>query len=246
MKTFPLPCVGERCDATRSVAAGVRRLSLRIGTAHPALGDAQPASCCERWTAQNVVFRFQTASGYASAFPRRDAPEVSSVSPSPERGRRESRAPIAPAVVRTKSARVDHRATGSSGFPRANGLRLIRALPGDRAFLPPSPCGLTMHPGPGWAGHISTRLDASVAASGPHDFAVRARPAKALAGPRAIRPVSSKTVCSAVRPHAGRSLTEINPPCNPLRARRCRVHRIPPRVRDDLRSAPCRVRRANR
>ena len=49
-------------------------------------------------------------------------------------------------------------------------------------------------PEPGWAGGISAKLDASVGASGQHDFAVRACPAKALAGPRAIRPVSSKTV----------------------------------------------------
>jgi hypothetical protein len=40
-------------------------------------------------------------------------------------------------------------------------LRLIRALPGDRALLPPS-----------FAGQ-SRDLDASVGASGPHAFAVR-------------------------------------------------------------------------
>jgi hypothetical protein len=54
-------------------------------------------------------------------------------------------------------------------------------------------------------------LDASVGASGPHDFAVR---------------------ISAVRLLAGCSLTG-NPPCNAFARRRCRVHRIPLRVRDD-------------
>jgi hypothetical protein len=187
---------------------------------------------------------FKQRERYASAFSRRDAPEACvSFTLVENRGRRESRVPIAPAVVRTKNARVDHRATGSSRLSPHNGLRLIRTLPGDRAFLPPSPCGLMIHP-TRLGGRISTRLDASVGASEPHDFTVRARLAKALAGPRTIRPVSSKTVGSAVRPHAGRSLTE-DPPCNPLRARRCRVHRIPPRVRDDSRSAPCRVRRPN-
>jgi hypothetical protein len=39
---------------------------------------------------------------------------------------------------------------------------LFRALPGDRAFLSPSPRGVS-----------STKLDASVGASGPHGFAVR-------------------------------------------------------------------------
>ncbi len=48
--------------------------------------------------------------------------------------------------------------------------------------------------------------------SGPHDFSVRN---------------------NIVRRLAVRSLTELIPPCNHLRARRCRVHRIPPRVSDD-------------
>ena len=50
----------------------------------------------------------------------------------------------------------------SPGIPRAMVYGLYRALPGDRAFLPPSPRGVA-----------STKLDASVGASGPHDFAVR-------------------------------------------------------------------------
>src|SRR5258706_1583697 len=58
----------------------------------------------------DVVFEFQTARGYAFAFSRRDAPEACIRFTLPrKRGRRESRAPIAPAIVRTKTARVDHR-----------------------------------------------------------------------------------------------------------------------------------------
>ena len=100
-----------------------------------------------------------------------------------KRGRGESRAPIAPAVVHKKRT---SRPQGNRIIRLSphDGLRLIRDHPGDRAFLPPSPCGLTMDRKPGWARHISTGLDASVGASGPHDFAVRACPAKALAGPR--------------------------------------------------------------
>jgi len=61
-----------------------------------------------------IEFKFQTARRYAFAFSRRDAPEVCiNFTLARKRGRRESRAPIAPAVVRTKSARVDHRSTGS-------------------------------------------------------------------------------------------------------------------------------------
>jgi hypothetical protein len=95
-----------------------------------------------------------------------------------------------------------------SGLPCAMALRIIRAHPGDPAFLPPSP---REHgwPAPGRAGLASARLDANPEASGPHDFTVR---------------------FSIVRRPAVRSLTELIPPCNHLRARRCRVHRIPPRV----------------
>ena len=61
---------------------------------------------------------------------------------------------------------------------------------------------------PGRADKTSARLDASVGASGPHDFAVRD---------------------SISRPRASRSLTGSlrTRPATPSRAQRCRVHRIP-------------------
>src|SRR5258707_15226599 len=87
---------------------------------------------------------------------------------------------------------------------------LFRALPGDRACLPPSSadrfCLSPVGPTP------LRELDASVGASGPHDFAVRNN----ISRPRAV----------------DRSQTEARPAI-PSRAKRCRVHRIPPRVRDD-------------
>jgi len=55
-----------------------------------------------------------------------------------------------------------HRFSQSSGIPCATVLQLIRDLPGDRAFLPPSS-----------RLRSSARLVASVGATGPHDFAVR-------------------------------------------------------------------------
>src|SRR3981189_3175525 len=56
-----------------------------------------------------------------------------------------------------------YRFSGSSpAFPARWFYGLLRALPGDRACLPPSQSGVA-----------STKLDASVGASGPHDFAVR-------------------------------------------------------------------------
>src|SRR4030081_3873538 len=57
---------------------------------------------------------------------------------------------------------------------------LLRALPGDRAFLPPSPADMfCLSP----VGPTQLRkLDASVGASGPHDFAVRNN----ISRPRAV------------------------------------------------------------
>ncbi len=126
-------------------------------------------------TYRDVGFKFQTARGYASAFSRRDAPEVFHQLRPPWKRRAQGK----PDADRTrgrahKSARVDHRFNRiAPAFPARMGYGLLRALLGDRAFLPPSPCGLTIHLKPGWAGCISARLDASIGAPGPHDFAVR-------------------------------------------------------------------------
>src|ERR1700730_17132721 len=69
---------------------------------------------------------------------------------------------------------------------------LFRALPGDRAFLPPSPAKIA-----------SRELDASVGASGPHDFAVRKlhRPSSALPASTASRSAFRDV---AQRPSVGR------------------------------------------
>jgi len=83
----------------------------------------------------------------------------------PIRGRRECRAPDAPdSRVCNGSSRTHTRWSGHTGITRhspRNGLRLIRDLPGDRAFLPPS------------SALLSCELDTSVGVSEPHDFAVR-------------------------------------------------------------------------
>jgi len=67
-----------------------------------------------------------------------------------------------------KQAAVTTGTPKRSGIPCTTVFRLIRALPGDRALLPPS-----------LRGHLA-KLDPSVGGSGPHDFAGRidaARPA---------------------------------------------------------------------
>jgi hypothetical protein len=91
---------------------------------------------------------------------------------------------------------------------------------------------------PGWARCISARLDASIGAPGPHDFAVRDRPRQRSCR-ASCRPASSGKDGWQRRSSARRPIAhEKTRPAIPLRARRCRVPRIPPRVRDDSRSAP--------
>src|ERR1700753_1345519 len=82
-----------------------------------------------------------------------------------QRGRRECRAPGAPAASRVeKNTRVSHHGhTGNTRHSPRNGFNgFLRALPGDRAFLPTSPAKITFR-----------ELDARVGASGPPDFSVR-------------------------------------------------------------------------
>src|ERR1700730_2398498 len=66
------------------------------------------------------------------------------------------------AMVEVERTRVSQVTPESPGIPRAMVYGLFRALPGDRAFLPPSPAKVAFR-----------ELDASVGASGPHVFAVR-------------------------------------------------------------------------
>jgi hypothetical protein len=63
------------------------------------------------------------------------------------RGRGERRVPVAPAascaMIVVERTRVTTSTPESPGIPARNGFNgFLRALPGDRALLPPSPCGL--------------------------------------------------------------------------------------------------------
>src|ERR1700760_550120 len=71
-------------------------------------------------------------------------------------------APAAARVELVARALVTTGPPETPAFPAQWFYGLLRDLPGDRAFLPPSP-----------PGRLPRRLDASVGASGPHDFAVR-------------------------------------------------------------------------
>jgi hypothetical protein len=79
------------------------------------------------------------------------------------------------------SANVDKTRVFRTGRPLMK--RCVHEIAGDRAFLPPPPreYGFVM---PGRANKTSARLDASVGASGPHDFAVRNSISRQRAGYR--------------------------------------------------------------
>src|SRR5882672_4457639 len=79
---------------------------------------------------------------------QRDAPEALMNLP-PLRGRGERRMPVAPAascaLVVIESTRVTTSTPESPGIPARNGFNgFLRALPGDRALLPPSPSGYVL------------------------------------------------------------------------------------------------------
>ncbi len=103
--------------------------------------------------------------------------------------------------------------TGTPGIPARNGFNsLCRALPGDRALLPPSSADKVLSK-PGWADATPQNL---TPASGRQDHTI----------------LPSAAIVS--RQRAGnRSQIQRIRPAIPSRAKRCRVHRIPPRVRDD-------------
>jgi hypothetical protein len=123
----------------------------------------------------------------------RDARVMHRTCPSEERGRREDRAPAGAHGPRAeKSTRQNHRLSRGYRPSLRNGLRLIRDLPGDHAWLPPSPREIA----PG-------RLSACIGAPGPHDFAVRDKRHSSHDASRPSHP-ASRIVTTAKRPsHRG-------------------------------------------
>jgi hypothetical protein len=114
----------------------------------------------------------------------------------PQEGSRECRALDAPAASRAKveSTRVSHHGhAGSPGIPRAMVLTAYFALsPVTGLFATVAPKKLA-----------SRELDASVGASGPHDFAVR-KPALSSGAPLTSTASRPAFVTIASRPSVGR------------------------------------------
>jgi hypothetical protein len=132
------------------------------------------------------------------------------------------RSPVCAGVVEYARGYLQRRHRKHSAFPTQWFYGLIRDLPGDRAFLPPSFRRRSRIAA--WLGsaRLSAKLDTSVGVSGPHDFAVRNTAAR-------LARADHSRIASPLRSRQ--------------HARQRRVHRIPPNVRDDSRSAPVRPRR---
>ena len=127
------------------------------------------ASCTLGFTLQTAICsqpRLRDLAARCARALRRLPPSITT------RGRRESRVRAAPAV----SCANMHKKTHTSiqvqrrhpGLPCAMVYGLLRALPGERLFLPPSSA----------RSFASRELDTSVGVSGPHGFTVRSSHAR--------------------------------------------------------------------
>src|SRR5229473_4507505 len=156
-----------------------------------------------------VVFR------HSFAAPRRDAPELC-MNPSPKEGVGNAGCPLHPRprvrFALVKSTRVNE----YPGITRRSRTQwfygLCRALPGDRALLPPSPCGLKV---------LSSPVEPN---EPPQDLTPASRRQDHTTSPSAS---------SAVVLHAANRSRRAIRPALASHAQHCRVHRTPPRVRDD-------------
>jgi hypothetical protein len=125
--------------------------------------------------------------------------------------------PVAPAASCALGSDRTHTSNNeypeSPGVPARNGFNgFLRALPGDRALLPPSPCGLKV---------LSSPVEPN---EPPQDLTPASRRQDHTTSPSAS---------SAVVLHAANRSRRAIRPALASHAQHCRVHRIPPRVRDD-------------
>jgi hypothetical protein len=116
-------------------------------------------------------------------------------------------------LVVVKGTRVTTSTPKSPGIPARNGFNgLLRTLPGDRALLPPSPCGLKV---------LSDPVEPN---EPPQDLTPASRRQDHTTSPSAS---------SAVVLHAANRSRRAIRPALASHAQHCRVHRISSRVRDD-------------
>src|SRR6266851_8174876 len=136
---------------------------------------------------------------------------------SAQRGRGERRMPLAPAASCALGSDRTHTSNNEyPGITRRSRTQwfygLFRALPGDRALLPPSPCGLKV---------LSSPVEPN---EPPQDLTPASRRQDHTTSPSAS---------SAVVLHAANRSRRAIRPALASHAQHCCVHRTPPRVRDD-------------
>src|SRR6266581_1846669 len=155
-------------------------------------------------------------SKHTFASSRRDAPEALLEFP-PKEGVGNAGCPLHPRprvhLVVVERTRVTTSTPESPGVPARNGFNgFLRALPGDRALLPPSPCGLKV---------LSSPVEPN---EPPQDLTPASRRQDHTTSPSAS---------SAVVLHAANRSRRAIRPALASHAQHCCVHRTPPRVRDD-------------
>jgi hypothetical protein len=168
---------------------------------------------------------------HTSAFPRRVSPGLCKSFRPSRRGRRERRVLAAPAVSCAKLCEETHTSiqvqSEHPGIPCAMVLRLMPRSPRRRIRLVTVIGELTVLSSP--VGPTKTSADLTPATGArttrfcrtqPPVFANRLRPKPDFGGSRkALRALAPFVWCAPIA-HG-------KPPCDPRRARRCRVHRIP-------------------
>ncbi len=197
----------------------------------PRLCSAPSKGRCAASGARDEIESFSLAIRRTIAFSRLLSPELCcSFRPRKTRERREGRAPAAPAVrVHGKRTRGGPQVCRSPGLPCADGFNgVLRALLGERCTI--APVALRMIDARARSGRrITALLDASLRASGPHDFSVRGRFDLIAGSSRVLAPDDDRNRCDrAVRPAS--RMTHGCPPCHRFPRRRCRVHRTPTRI----------------
>src|SRR6266478_3053858 len=191
---------------------------VRCGLSIPSLtprNTGSPAGACHRAAIRPTRWLAMTSKHTFTPSPR-DAPEPL-MNLSPKEGVGNVGCPLHPRprvhLVVVERTRVTTSTPESPDVPARNGFNgFLRALPGDRALLPPSPCGLKV---------LSSPVEPN---EPPQDLTPASRRQDHTTSPSAS---------SAVVLHAANRSRRAIRPALASHAQHCRVHRIPPRVRDD-------------
>ena len=217
-------------------AAAARRKKMQISRSACTLGGQQRrrahhavVDACERWWARSLCPPYgycRSISNSSRILPRRRAPEDLHLHPPPEIQRAQGK----PGALSTrdraqKCTRVTARCAGTPGLPCAMVLRLIARSPRRRIPLATVADGLTMTEARLGPTNLH-QLDTSHGCQDHTPLPSAASSTKTLR-PAHVLPTEILAKAFKRRSSARRLVAHGNPPCDPSRARRCRVHRIP-------------------